>query len=84
MIKVEDLKGRVAHASTPKEKEDLHEELTAVHSQLVLLLHWTEVNFVAVAKILKKHGKGVCCGYGGKCVVLSHSHAHAFTHTQTS
>lgn len=56
IIKVAHLASRVAQASTPKEKEDLHEQLDAVRQQLTLLLNWVEVNFVAVGKILKKHG----------------------------
>lgn len=60
IIKVAHLGSRVSQASTPKEKEDLHEQLDAVRQQLTLLLNWVEVNFVAVGKILKKHGTLAC------------------------
>lgn len=31
----------------------------AAPGEMVLLLHWSLLNYAAVVKILKKHGKGV-------------------------
>jgi hypothetical protein len=39
------------------ELEKLRNEMVDFHGELVLLLHWSLVNYAAVAKILKKHDK---------------------------
>lgn len=39
------------------ELEQLRSEMVDFHGELVLLLHWSLVNYAAVAKILKKHDK---------------------------
>ncbi|KAI7841035.1 hypothetical protein COHA_005263 [Chlorella ohadii] len=41
----------------PVELEQLRSEMVDFHGELVLLLHWSLVNYAAVAKILKKHDK---------------------------
>lgn len=66
----------MAQASTPKEKEDLHEQLDAVRQQLTLLLNWVEVNFVAVGKILKKHGALTLVTFSRRSSWVHHRQAH--------
>ncbi|PSC74275.1 SPX domain-containing 4 [Micractinium conductrix] len=44
-------------AAAAAELDELRNQMVDFHGELVLLLHWSLVNYAAVAKILKKHDK---------------------------
>lgn len=48
---------RADAAGAPDHLDRLRSEMVDFHGELVLLLHWSLVNYAAVAKILKKHDK---------------------------
>ncbi|KAL4452619.1 hypothetical protein ABPG75_008281 [Micractinium tetrahymenae] len=48
---------RADAGASPDQLERLRSEVVDFHGELVLLLHWSLVNYAAVAKILKKHDK---------------------------
>ncbi|KAL4438992.1 hypothetical protein ABPG77_006929 [Micractinium sp. CCAP 211/92] len=48
---------RADAGGSPDQLDRLRSEMVDFHGELVLLLHWSLVNYAAVAKILKKHDK---------------------------
>ncbi|GAB4814737.1 hypothetical protein N2152v2_001783 [Parachlorella kessleri] len=57
VIRLKALEDRVADAAGPQELSALGIALVDFHGEMVLLLHWSLINYAAVAKILKKHDK---------------------------
>ncbi|EFN60186.1 hypothetical protein CHLNCDRAFT_133701 [Chlorella variabilis] len=60
VIRLRELEDRLEAAREGLDAPDLEQlrnELVDFHGELVLMLHWSLVNYAAVAKILKKHDK---------------------------
>jgi SPX domain protein involved in polyphosphate accumulation len=57
IIRVKDLGDRLKISSSEVEGVSLRNESVHVHGELVLLLHWCELNYIGLVKILKKHDK---------------------------
>lgn len=57
VIRLQDLEDRSNSISTPEEQQHLKSAFVKLHGEMVLLLHWSLLNFAAVVKILKKHDK---------------------------
>lgn len=57
VIKLQSLADRIAAASSAEQLQALKAELVDFHGEMVLLLHWSLLNYAAVVKILKKHDK---------------------------
>lgn len=57
IIRVKDLGDRLKVSSSEAEGISLRNESVHVHGELVLLLHWCELNYIGLVKILKKHDK---------------------------
>lgn len=55
VIKLQALQDRVAHGD--ENADSLRAAFVDFHGEMVLLLHWSLVNYAGVAKILKKHDK---------------------------
>ena len=70
MIRLKDLEDRLKVAlssGSPAGSEALHTLGTAfasAHGEMVLLLHWSSLNYAGLTKILKKHDK--CTGERGR------------------
>lgn len=60
VIKMQSLTDQINATSSPGELQVLKAELVELHGEMVLLLHWSLLNYAAVMKILKKHDK--CTG----------------------
>lgn len=57
VIKLQSLAEQVEQLSSEDQLQQLRTELVEVHGEMVLLLHWSLLNYAAVVKILKKHDK---------------------------
>eukprot|EP00775_Hariotina_reticulata_P002343 gene2343-2650_t len=57
VIKLQALSDRIMGAQSAQELQALKAELVDFHGEMVLLLHWSLLNYAAVVKILKKHDK---------------------------
>ena len=47
----------VSASSVPAAREKALRDLADLHGEMVLLIHWSMLNYAAVCKILKKHDK---------------------------
>eukprot|EP00879_Flechtneria_rotunda_P022352 GHRR01023583.1.p1 GENE.GHRR01023583.1~~GHRR01023583.1.p1 ORF type:complete len:199 (+),score=78.09 GHRR01023583.1:395-991(+) len=69
VIKLQALSDRIKGATGAEELQALKAELVDFHGEMVLLLHWSLLNYAAVVKILKKHGACLCrCQAANGCV----------------
>ncbi|KAK9868332.1 hypothetical protein WJX84_006673 [Apatococcus fuscideae] len=57
VIRLQTLEDRSNSVCTPEEQQQLKLAFVKLHGEMVLLLHWSLLNFAAVVKILKKHDK---------------------------
>jgi len=57
IIRVKDLCDSLKSAATEDERVALRSASVHLHGEMVLLLHWCELNYIGLVKILKKHDK---------------------------
>eukprot|EP00891_Asterochloris_glomerata_P008852 jgi/Astpho2/8852/Aster-x1545 len=57
VIRLKSLEDQIPSCHTPAARARLTSAFVALHGEMVLLLHWSMLNFQAVIKILKKHDK---------------------------
>lgn len=57
IIRVKDLSDRLKAASGSSERVAMKSASVHLHGEIVLLLHWCELNYIGLVKILKKHDK---------------------------
>ncbi|QDZ20403.1 SPX domain-containing protein [Chloropicon primus] len=57
IIRVKDLADRLKVARNERENISLRSASVHLHGEIVLLLHWCELNYIGLVKILKKHDK---------------------------
>ena len=61
VIRVKELRDRLAQTSASEDGggdvQDLGSQLVHLHGEILLLLHWCELNYIGLVKILKKHDK---------------------------
>eukprot|EP00892_Ulva_mutabilis_P003884 jgi/Ulvmu1/1868/UM012_0024.1 len=57
VIMLQQLDEQTSAATTDREKQLCHVGYIHLHGQLVLLFHWSMLNYTALIKILKKHDK---------------------------
>uniref|UniRef100_A0A7R9YT16 SPX domain-containing protein n=1 Tax=Chlamydomonas euryale TaxID=1486919 RepID=A0A7R9YT16_9CHLO len=57
VIKIQALADRLESATSTEELSDVTQGLINLHGELVLVLHWSLINYSAIVKILKKHDK---------------------------
>ena len=57
VIRVADVQSRIEGTTNEEELFTLRHELVELHGEMVFLLHWCELNYIALVKILKKHDK---------------------------
>ena len=57
IIRVKDLGDRAEDASDDEERLSLRSVSVHLHGEIILLLHWCELNYIGLVKILKKHDK---------------------------
>ena len=57
IIRVKDLGDRLQASSSESETDKLRSASVHLHGEIVLLLHWCELNYIGLVKILKKHDK---------------------------
>lgn len=57
VIRLQSLSEERQHVTTRQQRQQLKSALVKFHGEVVLLLHWSLLNFAAVVKILKKHDK---------------------------
>lgn len=57
VIRVKDLEDLMEKVKDNTTKIPLRNAFVELHGEMVLLLHWCELNYIAVVKILKKHDK---------------------------
>lgn len=61
IIRLRALEDRIESCSGDEELKALKTQLIDFHGELILLLHWSLLNYAAVVKILKKHDKRTGC-----------------------
>ena len=59
IIWLQQLDEQLSSASTLRDRQICHIGYIHLHGQLVLLFHWSMLNYAALVKILKKHGAPV-------------------------
>ena len=57
IIRVKDLGDRAEDASDDEERLSLRSVSVHLHGEIIPLLHWCELNYIGLVKILKKHDK---------------------------